>query len=99
IAKSPKSGKGPGATFTVRKISSGIGVERVFALNSPFVEKIEVESSSEVRRSRLYYLRELTGKKARLKEAENNQDSGRASAAATKISADGASTEESPKSE
>ncbi len=69
ISKTPKSGKGPGANFTVRKISEGVGVERIFPIHSPFIEKIEVESSSEVRRSRLYFLRELKGKKARLKEA------------------------------
>jgi large subunit ribosomal protein L19 len=70
ISKTPKSGKGPGATFTVRKISEGVGVERIFPIHSPFVEKIEIEASSEVRRSRLYFLRELKGKKARLKESE-----------------------------
>jgi large subunit ribosomal protein L19 len=70
ISKQPKSGKGAGATFTVRKISEGVGVERIFPVHSPFVERIEVESSSIIRRSRLYYLRELKGKKARLKEAE-----------------------------
>lgn len=70
ISKTPKSGKGPGAMFTVRKISEGVGVERIFPIHSPFIEKIVVESSSEVRRSRLYFLRELKGKKARLKEAE-----------------------------
>jgi large subunit ribosomal protein L19 len=70
ISKQPKSGKGPQATFTVRKISEGVGVERIFPVHSPFIESIDVESSSEVRRSRLYYLRSLKGKKARLKEAE-----------------------------
>lgn len=70
ISKTPKSGRGPGATFTVRKISEGVGVERIFPIHSPFVEKIEIEASSEVRRSRLYFLRELKGKKARLKESE-----------------------------
>lgn len=70
ISKQPKSGLGPSATFTVRKISEGIGVERIFPVHSPSIEKIEIESSSQVRRSRLYYLRGLKGKKARLKEAE-----------------------------
>ncbi len=74
VLKSPKSGKGPGATFTVRKISAGVGVERIFPIHSPSIDKIEVESSSEVRRSRLYFLRSLTGKKARLKEAERFGD-------------------------
>ena len=70
ICKHPKSGKGPNATFTVRKISEGVGVERIFPVHSPFIEKLEIESSSAVRRSRLYYLRSLKGKKARLKESE-----------------------------
>src|SRR5690606_1782809 len=70
VVKQPKSGTGPGATFTVRKISAGVGVERVFPIHSPILEKIEIESSSEVRRSRLYFLRRLPGKKARLREAE-----------------------------
>jgi len=70
IAKQPKSGKGPGAMFTVRKISEGVGVEKIFPIHSPSVDSIEVETSSDVRRSRLYYLRGLKGKKARLKESE-----------------------------
>lgn len=70
ILKHPKSGSGPSATFTVRKVSEGVGVERIFPLHSPFIEKIVVESSSIVRRSRLFFLRGLRGKKARLKEAE-----------------------------
>ena len=74
IAKQPKSGRGPGAMFTVRKISDGVGVEKIFPVHSPFVDSIEVETSSDVRRSRLYYLRALEGKKARLKEAERVGD-------------------------
>lgn len=74
ISRQPKSGKGPSATFTVRKISEGVGVERIFPVHSPIIEKIEIDSSSKVRRSRLYYLRELKGKKARLKEAERFGD-------------------------
>lgn len=68
IKKSPKSGKGPDASFIVRKVSWGVGVERIFPLHSPFLEKVEVEHTSGVRRSRLYFLRQLKGKKARLKE-------------------------------
>ncbi len=56
-----------GATFTVRKISDGIGVERIFPLHSPFIERVEVVGLGRVRRSRLYYLRELKGKAARIK--------------------------------
>jgi len=56
------------ATFTVRKISSGVGVERTFPIHSPIIDKIEVVMKGRVRRSRLYYLRDLKGKKARIKE-------------------------------
>lgn len=55
-------------TFTVRKESFGVGVERIFPLYSPFVEKVEVKARHKVRRGKLYYQRELRGKKARLKE-------------------------------
>ncbi len=57
-----------GATFTVRKISYGIGVERIFPFHSPLIDKVEVVSRGKVRRSRLYYLRKLRGKAARIKE-------------------------------
>ena len=57
-----------GATFTVRKISYGIGVERIFPLHSPTIDKIEVLSRGKVRRGRLYYMRKLRGKAARIKE-------------------------------
>ncbi len=59
---------GMAATFTVRKMSNGIGVERIFPANSPFIEKIEVNKRGKVRRARLFYLRKLTGKAARIKE-------------------------------
>ena len=62
-----KRGSGVSETFTVRKIASGVGVERIFPTQSPLVEKVEIKNRGFVRRSRLYYLRELTGKKARLK--------------------------------
>jgi large subunit ribosomal protein L19 len=62
-----RRGRGPSATFTVRKISSGVGVERVFPIESPNVTKLEIKSRGHVRRSRLYYLRGLRGKKARLR--------------------------------
>ena len=64
---------GPRTTFTVRKMSFGVGVERIFPLYSPSVTKIEVEGQFRVRRAKLYYLRELRGKKARLKELRNVQ--------------------------
>jgi large subunit ribosomal protein L19 len=57
-----------GSTFTVRKISDGFGVERVFSLHSPTIEKIEVVSVGRVRRAKLYYLRKLRGKAARIRE-------------------------------
>lgn len=56
------------ARFTVRKISSGIGVERVFPLHSPVVDRIEIVTKGKVRRSKIYYLRNLRGKAARIKE-------------------------------
>ena len=55
-------------SFTVRKISSGVGVERIIPINSPLIDKIEVKKIGKVRRSKLYYLRGLSGKAARLKE-------------------------------
>lgn len=63
-----RRGGGTGATFTVRKISEGIGVERVFPLHSPNVAKIERVRQGHVRRKKLYYMRDLTGKSARIKE-------------------------------
>ena len=55
-------------TFTIRKISNGIGVERIFPFPSPFIESIEINKVGKVRRARIFYLRELSGKKARIKE-------------------------------
>ncbi len=60
-------GQGPNATFTVRKVSGGIGVERIFPVHSPSIEKIEVVSRGRVRQGRIYFLRQLKGKAARLK--------------------------------
>lgn len=63
-----RRGGGMGETFTVRKISSGIGVERVFPFNSPFIKGIEVVRRGRVRRAKLFYLRSLRGKAARIQE-------------------------------
>ena len=58
---------GVNETFTVRKMSNGVGVERIFPVNSPNIDKIEINSNGKVRRAKLFYLRELTGKAARIK--------------------------------
>jgi large subunit ribosomal protein L19 len=63
-----KRNRGLHSAFTVRKISSGVGVERVFQTHSPSIASIEVKRRGDVRRSKLYYLRDLTGKAARIKE-------------------------------
>ena len=63
-----RKGTGAAQTFTVRKISNGVGVERIFPILSPFIEDIEVNKYGKVRRARIFYLRNLTGKKARIKE-------------------------------
>ena len=63
-----RHGEGVRETFTVRKISFGVGVERTFPVHSPNVDKIEVVTRGDVRRAKLYYLRGLTGKKAKVKE-------------------------------
>lgn len=67
IVLAVKHGRGISATFTVRKISGGIGVERTFPMHSPMIEKIEVLGHSRVRRAKLYYLRSRKGKRARMK--------------------------------
>lgn len=67
-----RHGGGVRETFTVRKISFGTGVERTFPVHSPIVEKIELVSRGDVRRAKLYYLRDLRGKKAKIKEKREN---------------------------
>ena len=68
-----KKGRASSATFTVRRVSFGTGVERIFPLHSPSIASIDVVSKGEVRRSRLYYLRNLKGKAARIKRAAREE--------------------------
>ena len=63
-----RKGEGTTRTFTVRKMSGSVGVERIFPVSSPFIEKIEVNKHGHVRRAKIFYLRNLTGKKARIQE-------------------------------
>ncbi|HSN44034.1 MAG TPA: 50S ribosomal protein L19 [Propionibacteriaceae bacterium] len=67
-----RHGGGRGETFTVRKVSFGTGVERTFPVHTPVVERIEVVTRGDVRRAKLYYLRELRGKKAKIREKRDN---------------------------
>lgn len=63
-----RRGSGATETFTIRKVSNGVGVERIFPLFSPFIDSIVLDKMGKVRRARIFYLRKLTGKKARIKE-------------------------------
>ena len=67
-----RHGGGLGETFTVRKVSFGVGVERTFPLHTPVIDHIEVVTRGDVRRAKLYYLRNLRGKKAKIKEKRDN---------------------------
>jgi len=69
-----RDGEGSTETFTVRRISYGEGVERIFPVYSPFLDKIEVERSGQPKRAKLYYLRDLTGKKTKIKEKTAKED-------------------------
>ena len=64
-----RRGSGSTETFTIRKMSGSIGVERIFPINSPSIQKIEVNKRGKVRRARIFYFRNLTGKKAKIKES------------------------------
>jgi len=88
--------QGPGVreTFTVRKQSFGVGVERTFPLHSPKIDRIEVMAIGDVRRAKLYYLRDKVGKKARVREKQ--QRPGQAAAAAAAASAAAATSQEAP---
>lgn len=92
-----RRGGGTGETFTVRKVSYGVGVERIFPVQAPIVERVEIKSRGHVRRSRLYFLRALRGKKARLRSkvrdlsalvAPDQEEAGTADAAAAKAEAE-----------
>tara|TARA_B110000967_G_C18902043_1_gene576696 strand:- start:13826 stop:14179 length:354 start_codon:yes stop_codon:yes gene_type:complete len=67
-----RRGAGASETFTIRKMSGTIGVERIFPINLPAIQKIEVNKQGKVRRARIFYFRDLTGKKARIKEVRRN---------------------------
>jgi len=73
-----RQGGGVRETFTVRKISFGVGVERTFPVHTPIIEKIEVVTRGDVRRAKLYYLRDLRGKKAKINAGQEGQDQGEA---------------------
>ena len=70
LVLSRKHGNEIGATITVRKVASGVGIEKIFPIHSPIIDKIEVVKSSKVRRAKIYYIREARGRKARLKQVE-----------------------------
>jgi large subunit ribosomal protein L19 len=69
-----KKGRASGATFTVRRVSFGVGIERIFPLHSPTISSIVVVGKGKVRRARLYYLRDLRGKAARIKRAAREEE-------------------------
>ena len=87
-----RRGRGASENFTVRKISFGVGVERTFLISTPHIEKIELVREGKVRRARLYYLRDLTGRSARIDDRENA-----AQAAVSKAEAKAEKAAEAPK--
>jgi len=90
-----KRNRGYNSAFTVRKISHGVGVERVFQTYSPIIESIELKRRGDVRRAKLYYMRELSGKAARIREKLTAKGLGEAVAPATKPAADDATNNNS----
>jgi large subunit ribosomal protein L19 len=96
-----QNGKGPAASFTVRRITAGIGIERVFPLHSPLVESLEVTRYGSVRRAKLYYLRGLQGRAARIKELNpiQRRKAQEEAAAATERAENIASAEAEPEEE
>jgi large subunit ribosomal protein L19 len=91
-----RRGGGVGETFTVRKISSGVGVERIFPVQSPLVTKVDIKSRGYVRRARLYYLRDLSGKKARLHSKVRDLSGLISEEAAEALADDGTADEATP---
>src|SRR5215510_10199564 len=91
--------KGARSTFTVRKISYGVGVERIFPDNSPNIDKVEVVARGRVHQSRLYYLRDLSGKAARIKEREGSAEEQRAEVVEPPAPADEAPAAAAPPAE
>ena len=87
-----KKGRGSSATFTVRRVSFGVGIERIFPLHSPTISSIDVVNKGKVRRARLYYLRDLRGKAARIKRAGKEEATTAAAAAATATASSGGET-------
>ena len=83
-----KKGRGSSATFTVRRVSFGVGIERIFPLHSPTISSIDVVNKGKVRRARLYYLRDLRGKAARIKRAGREEATAVAAAAASSSTGD-----------
>jgi large subunit ribosomal protein L19 len=81
-----KKGRGSSATFTVRRVSFGVGIERIFPLHSPTISSVDVVNKGKVRRARLYYLRDLRGKAARIKRAGKEEAMATPAAAAATAS-------------
>lgn len=94
-----KRNRGLNSAFTVRKISSGEGVERVFQTHSPLIDNIKVKRRGDVRQAKLYYLRELSGRAARIKEKLKFKETGSATAASMDVSALEAAAEEAVKAQ